>query len=296
MPGPRGWHHGGMSTRPRPPVSRSWVWLLLLPHLLVLAAWAWGGWKLGLPLLFGLHMLLLWGVFRPGSRLYGPVLTRMPQAQDAGVQDAEVQPVQAQRADVEQGGAERRGQGEHAVWLTIDDGPSAQTLEILDLLDRHRARATFFLVGDRAAARPDLVREIVRRGHALGNHSRSHPQAWFWALGPRRMRDQIVGCQQQLQAITGTAPRWFRAVVGHANPFVAAPLRELGLSRVAWSARGFDAVASDPARVLQRIERDLTPGAIVLLHEGAAHGRNVEMIAALLQRMDSLGYRGVLPP
>ncbi|MHC9084237.1 polysaccharide deacetylase family protein [Luteimonas sp. RIT-PG2_3] len=295
-----------MSTRPRPPASRSWVWLLLLPHLPVLAAWAWGGWKLGLPLLFGVHMLLLWGVFRPGSRLYGPVLTRMPQAQDAGVHDTEVQPAQAQRGDAgrgdaqqgdaQQGDARQDGQGEHAVWLTIDDGPSAQTLEILDLLDRHRARATFFLVGDRAAARPDLVHEIVRRGHDLGNHSRSHPQAWFWALGPRRMRDEIVGCQQQLQAITGTAPRWFRAVVGHANPFVAAPLRELGLSRVAWSARGFDAVAADPTRVLQRIERDLSPGAIVLLHEGAAHGRNVEMIAALLQRMDTLGYRGVLPP
>lgn len=240
---------------------------MLLPHLAVALVWAWQGWRLGLPMLVAVHLLLLWGVFRPSSRLYGPVLSRMP----GTPQDA-------------------RG-----LWLTIDDGPSAQTPEILDLLDRHQARATFFLVGDRAAARPELVREILRRGHEIGNHSRSHPQAWFWALGPRRMRDEIVGCQQQLQAITGQAPRWFRAVVGHSNPFVAAPLRELGLARVAWSARGFDAVASDPARVLERIERDLSPGAIVLLHEGAPHGRNVEMIATLLQRMDALGYRGVLP-
>lgn len=264
-----------MSPRLRPAASHAWIPLLLLPHLLVAAVWAWQGWRLGLALLLALHLLLLWGVFRPSSRLYGPVLSRMPQG--PGSQD-------------------RQGAGaERGVWLTIDDGPSAQTLEILDLLDRHQARATFFVVGDRAAARPDLVREIVRRGHELGNHSRSHPQAWFWALGPRRMRDEIAGCQQQLQAITGVAPRWFRAVVGHANPFVAAPLRELGLARVAWSARGFDAVASDPHRVLRRIERDLAPGAIVLLHEGAPHGRNVEMIAALLQRMDALGYRGVLP-
>ena len=64
---------------------------------------------------------------------------------------------------------------------------------------------------------------------------------------------------------------------------------------MAWSARGFDAVASDPAAVVARIERDLGPGAIVLLHEGARHGRNVEAIALLLRRLEELGYRTVLP-
>jgi hypothetical protein len=64
---------------------------------------------------------------------------------------------------------------------------------------------------------------------------------------------------------------------------------------VAWSARGFDAVLRDPAGVVARIERDLSPGAIVLLHEGAAHGRNVETLAALLVRLDALDYRTVLP-
>jgi dienelactone hydrolase len=80
-----------------------------------------------------------------------------------------------------------------------------------------------------------------------------------------------------------------------ANPFVSAPLRRLGLARVAWSARGFDAVAADPRAVVARIERTLAPGAIVLLHEGAGHGRNIEAIALLLQRLDVLGYRCVLP-
>ena len=68
-----------------------------------------------------------------------------------------------------------------------------------------------------------------------------------------------------------------------------------GLARVAWSARGFDGVRSDPLRVVARIERQLQPGAIVLLHEGAKHGRNVETMALLLQRLDALGYRSVLP-
>jgi peptidoglycan/xylan/chitin deacetylase (PgdA/CDA1 family) len=184
---------------------------------------------------------------------------------------------------------------EPVVWLTIDDGPSDDTRAILDALDARGAKATFFVVASRARARPELVREIVRRGHWLGNHSASHPSAWFWALGPRRMAREIADAQAELQALAGVAPRWFRAVVGMANPFVAAPLARLGLARVAWSARGYDAVDGDAARVVARIERDLAPGAIVLLHEGAAHGRNTETIALLLDRLAARGLGTVLP-
>src|SRR3546814_18680167 len=92
--------------------------------------------------------------------------------------------------------------------LTIDDGPSADTAAILDLLDAHAAKATFFLVGERASARPDVVREIVRRGHTLGNHSATHPSAWFWALGPRRMAAEIERTHAILHPIAGSAPRW----------------------------------------------------------------------------------------
>ena len=184
------------------------------------------------------HLAFLWGVLWPTSPLYSPVLVRLPTRQ-------------------------------RCVWLTIDDGPSAETAAVLDLLDAHAAKATFFVVGERAQARPDAIREIVRRGHTLGNHSATHPAGRFWALGPRRMDDEITRAQQVLQDITGVAPRWFRAVVGFANPFVSAPL--------------------------SLIERQLRPGAIVLLHEGAAHGRNVETLGLVLQRLQALGYRSVLP-
>lgn len=261
---PPRWHHRRMDALHRPPRRpHAWLPLLLASQALVAAAWwAWGA-GVGVPLLLASHAVAWWGVLAPNAALYGPVLSRLPAAD--------------------------------GVWLTIDDGPSEDTAAILDLLDAHRARATFFLVGERAAARPGLVREIARRGHGIGNHSATHPQARFWALGPRRMRRELDQAQCQLGAITGVAPRWFRAVVGHANPFVHAPLRELGLARVAWSARGFDAVEGDVARVVSRIERGLAPGAIVLLHEGASHGRSVEMIAAVLQRMDALGLRAVMP-
>lgn len=252
----------------RPPRHpHAWQALLLLSQVVVAVLWWRLGWRVGLPAMLLSHVPFVWGALWPRSRLFGPVLARLP-----------VVPADTPRA-----------------WLTIDDGPSADTLAILDLLDRHAATATFFVVGERARRHPELVREIARRGHGIGNHSDTHPAAWFWALLPRRMSREIAATQATLRDITGIAPRWFRAVVGMANPFVSAPLRAHGLARVAWSARGFDGVSADPRRVVARIERGLRPGAIVLLHEGAGHGRNVEAIGLLLQRLDALGYRTVLP-
>ena len=254
----------------KPPLHRpprrpySWAVVFVASQVAVMAIWWQEGWQLGLAALTASHLTVVWATLWPKSRLLGPVLTRLPTS-------------------------------ESKVWLTIDDGPGDDTLAILDLLDAHGAKATFFVVGARAAARPALVREIARRGHGIGNHSYHHPSAWFWALPPARMRHEITRNQQLLTDLTGTAPRWFRAVVGMANPFVAPVLKAHGLARVAWSARGFDALSAEPAQVVARIERDLAPGAIVLLHEGAGHGRNIEVLAALLLRLDELGYRTVLP-
>jgi len=264
----RPWHHPRMSEGgtlhrvPRRP--HAWLALFLPSQLLVaLAWWAWG-WRIGLPLMMLSHAPFVAAALMPRARLYAPVLSRLPTSAPE-------------------------------VWLTIDDGPSDDTLPILDLLDAHRARATFFLVGERAAARPELVAEIARRGHGIGNHSHSHPQAWFWALGPRRMAREVGEAQRTLAGLTGRSPRWFRSVVGMTNPFVAAPLKRHGLARVAWSARGFDAVRSDPARCAADIDCDLAPGAIILMHEGAPHGRSVEMVGAVLERIQARGYSTVLP-
>ena len=237
---------------------------MALSQLLVTAAWWRWGWTVGLPSMVASHAPFWWGTLWPYSRVFGPVLRRLPTS-------------------------------EKQVWLTIDDGPSDDTPAVLDALDAHDAKATFFLVGERAARHPERVREILRRGHGIGNHSDSHPQAWFWALGPRRMAAEIDQAQTLLHEITGQRPRWFRAVVGMANPFVSAPLKRNGLARVAWSARGFDGVAGDVGKAVSRIAAKLQPGAIVLLHEGAAHGNNLAIIEGVLLAMRERGYQAVLP-
>ena len=187
------------------------------------------------------HGALLAGTLRPNCRWFGPVVT----------------------------GFEPAG-GE--VWLTIDDGPDPRdTPRLLDLLDAADARATFFVRGDRARAHPGLIEAIARRGHGLGNHTASHPQATFWALGPGRLRREIGACSEILREITGHAPRLFRAPVGMVNPFVPPAVAAAGLRLVGWSARGFDGVvrhARDAEGVVARIVATLRPGGIALLHEG----------------------------
>lgn len=248
--------------------SRPWrtpsIVLFVLAHAAGALLVALGEWQAGVTVALASHMPFVWGTLVPSSRILGPVVSRFDTSR-------------------------------REVWLTIDDGPSQQTPEVLDALDAHGARATFFLVARRAQAHPDTVAEIVRRGHAIGNHTATHPSASFWAALPRRLEREIGGAQDALTRLGGSAPRLFRAVVGMANPCVAAVLRRHGLVRVAWSARGFDSTSADPARVWARIERGLRPGAIVLLHDGARHGASAAIVRHVLRELDARGYRSVLP-
>lgn len=247
-----------------PRFPHAWLAFLVASQVLVALVWWHFGWHVGLPLMVASHLPFWWGTLVPDSRLFGPVLTRLP------IDDKRI-------------------------WLTIDDGPSHETLPMLDLLDAFGAKATFFIVAERARARPDAVREIVHRGHGIANHSATHPTRRFWRLPAAAMAREIESAQDTIASLTGQRPIWFRAVVGMANPFVSAPLKRLGLARVAWTARGFDGAFGDPQRVVARIQRKLRPGAIVLAHEGAPHGRNLEIMRALLQMLRDAGYSTLLP-
>ena len=220
------------------------------------------------------HAAWLYATLRPNNQWFGPVVTRFQPAHG------------------------------NEVWLTVDDGPDpVDTPRLLDLLAAHAAHATFFVRGDRARAYPELIAEIVRRGHGLGNHTLHHPQATFWCLGPGRLRREIGGCSDALRELTGSAPRLFRAPVGMVNPFVHAAAARYGLRLVGWSARGFDGVgahASDPAGVVRRIMQTLQPGGIALLHEGrrgpAGEALNVQAVELLLGELATRGWRAILPP
>jgi peptidoglycan-N-acetylglucosamine deacetylase len=227
-------------------------------------------WGVVLAVVAANHAALLGAALAPRSRLLGPNLTRLPEP------------------------ATRRGE----IAITFDDGPDPETTpRVLDALDSAGARATFFCVGARAAAHAGLVREIVRRGHAVENHSQRHSAAFGW-YGPDRLRREIAAAQDTLAALAGRAPAFFRAPFGVRNPFVDPVLARLGLAYVSWTRRGYDTVDGDAARVLVRLAGRLGAGDVLVLHDGIATGarRARPTVLEVLPRLLGLAAdRGLKP-
>lgn len=176
------------------------------------------------------------------------------------------------------------------VWLTIDDGPDPDdTPKILDLLDRHGAKATFFVIGERAARWPDLIREIVRRGHQIGHHTQTHPVGTFWCASPRRLGAELDLALATLHTI-GVRPQWFRAPVGIKHLLLAPALVARNLQCVAWTIRSGDCRSRSPEAMVAVIADRLHPGAIVLLHEGPSVPAAVR-VAGIARLLDVIAER-----
>jgi peptidoglycan/xylan/chitin deacetylase (PgdA/CDA1 family) len=234
---------------------------VVIAPIALIALWPWSP-LAAIGLLALSHLLLLYPTLRPNAQWLGPVITRFATASKE-------------------------------VWLTIDDGPTDDTNAVLDLFAMHDVKATFFVKGTLAEQHAQLARAIVERGHSLANHSQTHPSATFWCLLPKRVEGEIERCNQTLTAISGITPRWFRAPVGHKNPAVHPALARRGMRLIGWTARGFDAVVSDPQKIVAGIMPKLAPGAIIVLHQGREHSLRVleQVIVALKAR----GYTFVIP-
>lgn len=184
------------------------------------------------------------------------------------------------------------------VALTIDDGPDPQvTPQVLAILAEHGARATFFCIGERAAAHPQLCRNILAAGHRIENHGARHPTLLSLS-GPNGWRREILEGQRILQHITGQTPCFYRAVAGLRNPFLDPVLHGLGLQLASWTRRGFDTREQSPEKVLQRLTHRLATGDILLLHDGnAARTPSGEaLIVTVLPRLlEAIRARGLSP-
>lgn len=154
--------------------------------------------------------------------------------------------------------------------LTIDDGPDpVVTPQVLDVLDRYAVQATFFCIGQQAERYPALCREIVRRGHAVENHSQVH-QHNFSLIGSKKLMRELSTAQETLTRISGQSPVFFRAPAGLRNALLGPVLARLNLTLASWSVRGFDSRIGDAARVGRVLLGGLKAGAILLLHDGHA--------------------------
>ena len=212
------------------------------------------------------HLVLTAAVFFVRGRLLGPNLTRLPASAIAHRQ----------------------------VCLTFDDGPHPEvTPQILALLERYQAKASFFCVGERARAHPEIVRDIARRGHSVENHSDRHSHA-FALYSVSLLRREVEAAQAIVTSLTGRAPQFFRAPVGFRSPLLAPVLERLGLRYVSWTRRGLDTGNADPARVLERLTGSLAAGDVLMLHDDRPSA--VAVLPALLERLREHGLTCVSLP
>ncbi|NOV29608.1 polysaccharide deacetylase family protein [Methylomonas sp. ZR1] len=168
--------------------------------------------------------------------------------------------------------------------ITIDDGPDPEiTPAVLDLLDRFGAKATFFCIADKAQRYPDLCRDIVKRGHAVENHSMHHQYHLPFLLLNGWMAE-LNAAQDTLTEVTGIRPRFFRPPVGLRNPLLDPVLSRLGLQLASWTKRGFDTIENNPQVVLAKLLKDLKAGDILLLHDSnvARTSKNQPVILEVL--------------
>jgi peptidoglycan/xylan/chitin deacetylase (PgdA/CDA1 family) len=170
--------------------------------------------------------------------------------------------------------------------LTFDDGPNGETTaRLLDKLAIYQVKATFFLVGRYALAQPELARRIVEEGHAVGNHSMTHPR--FLMLGPEQTRQQLADAQKAIADTTGVAPRMFRPPFGGRWPHTIRSAWELGLTPVMWNAMGMDWKLKDPAVIAARLLGDVSHNreegvaSNLLLHDGSHKGVGIDREASL---------------
>lgn len=238
---------------------------------LLLLLWRPAWWQQLLALVVLNHVVLTTCGLLPRCRWLGPNLTRLSAA-----------------------AAARR-----EIAITIDDGPDpAVTPAVLDILDRFQAKATFFCIGSKAEQHTALCREIVRRGHAVENHSQRHRHN-FAFMGPAGFRRELQQAQDTITGITGQRPSFFRAPAGLRNPLLDPVLHDLRLQLASWTRRGYDTRTSDPEVLLQRLARGLQAGDILLLHDGnsaltaAGTPAILQVLPRLLASATSAGLRPV---
>jgi peptidoglycan/xylan/chitin deacetylase (PgdA/CDA1 family) len=185
--------------------------------------------------------------------------------------------------------------------LTFDDGPSAWTGEVLELLRQFEARATFFVIGDRVRERPGLLRRIVDEGHEVGSHTLTHPR--LTEIEDHEVRSEILGGVEAVEEVLGERPRLFRAPGFYADERVLAIVEELGLEAVFADVDPRDWEPGKDSHAIFRFTLGgLSPGVIVDLHDGYPNPPTasrddctptVEALEHLLPCLSSEGYETV---
>ena len=190
---------------------------------------------------------------------------------------------------------------EPLVALTFDDGPSRYTPQILDILDKYNIKATFFAIGKNVERHPDIACRIVREGHAIGNHTYSHP-FWVPMETPSRIKSEVDHAEAAIRNITGVSANLFRPPHGWRSPWMVQLLKKNNYTLVTWtvSPDDWENISSDV--VTKRVLAKTHSGAIILLHDGLETKENfqkdntIQALPTIISELKKRGYRFVTVP
>jgi peptidoglycan-N-acetylglucosamine deacetylase len=182
--------------------------------------------------------------------------------------------------------------------LTYDDGPNdPHTFHLLEVLAKHNVHATFFLIGKFVQQRPDIVRELAKAGHVIGNHTFTHPQLIFKTGA--QARNEILQCKQAISDAIGEHSNLFRPPFGGRRPVTLRVARELGLQTIMWNITGYDWNAPPAEEIEQKIAKRVQGGNVILLHDGghkalgADRSNTVQATDRLITKFKTEGYEFV---
>ena len=155
------------------------------------------------------------------------------------------------------------------VAITFDDGPNPEfTIKALELLGKYNAKATFFCIGKHIEKHPELFKQIVAKGHTVGNHTYSH-QANFGFFSKKRVVEELIKTQVIIEELTGLKAKLFRPPFGVTNPQISHAIKHLNLTSIGWNIRSLDTTFRNEKMVLKRITKKTRGGDIVLLHDNS---------------------------
>ncbi len=182
---------------------------------------------------------------------------------------------------------------ENVVALSFDDGPHSNTEKILEVLDKHQVKATFFCIGKNIVGQEHLVKKTFAAGHTLGNHSFSHGH-FFDLKNTNAMEEDLVKAEERIKKEIGKKPLYFRPPYGVTTPALAKAIKKLNYHCIGWSIRSLDTKGEKYEVVLERIQKKLKPGSIILLHD--TMDGTAELTDQLLSWLKEKNYKVVSLP
>lgn len=174
--------------------------------------------------------------------------------------------------------------------ITFDDGPDSKiTPQVLDILEKYNIKATFFCIGKHIEANKNLLKEIDKKGHNIGNHTWSHDR-WFDLFATKKMHADIEKTNGLIFETIGKKTKLFRPPYGVTNPALKKALKKFNFNVIGWSIRSFDTVKSTE-NTLKKIQKELTTGDIILFHDNREH--IVDILNSFLEYAKNENYEVV---